>query len=148
MRRGFLLYPFIVSLLIMNIPRMRHQFIRGIPLVFYILLVQYDSFNDRSLMTVWDEGKGWNRSCYDQVGFFADCDRSQYVTNSHCICRIDRAGIERLFRCKSHPNAAESHYEPHVSARTRARIVIRSKSHRKTSFNIILGSSVWKSEEE
>lgn len=57
-------------------------------------------------MAVWNECEGWKRSGYYQIRYFADRNRSQDVANSHCICRIDRAGIERLFRSKPHSDAA------------------------------------------
>ena len=68
-------------------------------------------------MCIRDEGKGRNRPGDDQRGFLARGNRTKNVVNSHGVGRIDGAGVEGLLRSESHPYAAQSHYETHVSAR-------------------------------
>ena len=67
-------------------------------------------------MTVRDEGQGWDRFRDDQVGLFALCDGSVGVTDAHCVCRVDCAGVEGLFWGQTHSDAAEGHHETHVTA--------------------------------
>ena len=63
-------------------------------IVLYMLSSKENGFDYWSLMAIRDEGQGWDRFCDDQVGLFASGDGTVCVANSHCICRIDGAGIE------------------------------------------------------
>ena len=53
--------------------------------VLYLLSAKQDRFNDRSLVTVRDEGQGWDWYGDDQVGLFALGDRTEGVAYSHCV---------------------------------------------------------------
>ena len=99
-------------------------------------------------MAVWDEGEGRERPGDDEVGFFADRDRTELVAHTHSVCRIDCAGVEGLFRSQAHAYASESHDEAHVSARTRTWVVVRCQSYRKSGFDIAFGVSEWYSQKE
>ena len=58
------------------------------------LFLHYDLLDDWSLMTVWDEGQGWNRLGDDKVCFLAHGNRTMCITHSHSIGRIDSTCIE------------------------------------------------------
>lgn len=63
-------------------------------MMLYHLAVQDHLADDWCLMAVWDECKRRNRLGDDEVSLLSFRDGTDLVAYSHCIRRIDGAGVE------------------------------------------------------